>query len=386
MAIAVIMLIALLLPASLVSAETTSVTVATGGGATPIVKAKWEAEPIAALESGDPSHLVDGSQLNPPMVKCTTKPINYYAVVTDSEDGGDVEEVFAYVYHPAGAPAPYNYATSSNPNDPCITDLGFKYKVVFTKITNQTTAANLINAAAAAHLVTFDPDYDLEELTGVNGEITKGTAKLWKGTEIIDYEQPAGRYTVRTFAVDTNNNYSAPLQNCFEYVAMSGIEADFTGIVYGSVNLNQEKMVAGDWIWGAGLAGEGQVNKATVRNIGNTWAALTVKQDDMTFGKAGSAAGTACVSSSPLGSASNWNVNFDVRLGSNNANKQYYDPYVLVTTPNWLGLSTVEELDLSILVKNGNGTHEGTITLGSVIVPFDTSPVNLAGTFDPCVA
>ncbi len=389
MAIAVIMLIALLIPTGLASAETTSVTVASGGGGMPVVKCKWEAESATSpVESGDPTHALyqtaypTNSQFNPPMVKCATKNLYFFAVVTDAEDSGDVEEVFSYVYHPAGSPAPYGTAVNPNDENRC----GFKYKVVYEKITNNATAASLINAAYAAHLITLASGYTIEELTGENGEITKGTARLWRGTEIIDYEQPAGNYTVRCFAVDSNNNYSGVLENQFEYVATSGIEADFSGIVYGSVNLNTIKLVAGDWIWvdGDPLAGEGQANQATVRNIGNTWAALTIQQDDMLFGKAGSAAGTALQGSSPLGTASNWNVNFDVRLGSNNIFRRYFDPGVKVTTPNFLGLSTKEELDLSILVKNGNGTHTGTVTLGSVIVPFSADTDLLVGTADPC--
>lgn len=390
LAVAIIMLIALLIPAGLASADTTtSVTVSSGGGGIPVVKAKWEQEAgCPQLESGDPTHSMyesqyANSQFAPPMVKCAQKTIQYLAVVTDEENQGNVQEVFSYVYHPVNSPAPYDYATKHNTNDPAITR-GFKYKVVYTRIDDNAVAATVINAANAAHLIYFAPDYDISELTGENGEITKGTAKLWVGTEVIDYEQPAGDYLVRCFAVDTNNNYSAVLENRFNYVPTSGIEADFSGIVYGSVNLKEEKMVAGDWVWGSGLAGEGQTNKATLRNIGNTWAALTVRQDDMTFDKAGSAAGTALQSPSPLGAASNWNVNFDVRLGSKDTNRRYYDPFVTVTTPNYLGLSTIEELDLSILVKNGSGTHTGTITLGSVIVPFTASPALLTGAADPC--
>jgi hypothetical protein len=79
-----------------------------GGGGSPIVKCKWEQEPVTVPETADPQHSTDGSQFMPPLAKCVEKPIDYYAVVTDKEDGGNVYEVFAYVYHPADSPSPYS--------------------------------------------------------------------------------------------------------------------------------------------------------------------------------------------------------------------------------------------------------------------------------------
>lgn len=374
-AISMMLLFTLVFPGWLVSADTgvsTGVTVSSGGGNIPIVKAKWETDDPVVMESGDPSHVLfkpgapSNSQFNPPMVKGGKKTISFYAVVTDAEDMGSVYEVFAFVYHPVNSPAPYNASTS--PNGPL-----FKYKVVFTKLGHTASEIALVNGANAAKLITYNTGFNVAEITGANGEMTKGTADLWKGEALIDYEQPAGEYDVRVTAVDKNNNPSSPLVNTFTYVAQAGVQVDFTGIVYGGVNLGVDKLVPGDWIWSspAALAGEGQINKATVRNIGNTWAHVTVQQNDMGFGFAGSGPGTNITSTSFAGIAgSNWNVIFDVRLGSDDINRRWYDPFVKVTTPNYLGLSTKEELDFSICVKNGFGTHAGTMTIGATIEPF----------------
>jgi len=327
---------------------TTTVTVATGGGTIPVVKCKFEQEPIAVLESGDPTHITALSQFLPPLVKSAKKPIDYYAVVTDAEDMGSVAQVFADVYHPIGSPAPYN-APGGPGNQPY-----FKYEVPFAKVGHDAAAKALVVAAYNAKLVTFSDNYTIADVTM---ELDKGTADLWKGTALIDYEQPAGLYTVRVYAIDKNSNLSAVLINQFLYVPVAGVEVDFTGINFGSVNLGTEKMVAGDTIWQTPAAMAPSPNPATVRNIGNTWARVTIKESDMGLGQ---------------DVTGMWNVQFDARMGNDNANRVVFDPNVTVTLPNWLTLSSQDELDLSILVKKGfsGQTYSGTVIIGAVIQPF----------------
>jgi len=387
---AVIAVLALAVPAM---AVTTEVSVATGGGRVPFVKVKWEQEPNSSAptgytnfpyESGDPSHQTPGFQINPPLVQLATKPIQYYAVVADAEEMGNLYEVYAYVFHPQGSPPPYNADVA--PGGPY-----FKYKVVFTKIGHDANAKSLAIAANNAHLTTFGPvpsfyeteighngNFTIDDITNSlgTGELDKGTADLWMGQEVIDFEQPAGNYDVNVYAVDHNNNTSPALHNQFQYVPQCGIEIDFLGVNYGGVNLNTEKTIAGDRTWDtpSGVP-------ATVRNIGNTWTHVTVAQDDMGFGKAGSAAGTTYQgSAAPARPAqSNWNVYFDARMGNDPTYEKWYDPTAkgspltnVVTLPNFLGLSMMEELDFSINVANGSGQHTGTMVLGCATEPFTT--------------
>lgn len=390
-ALALVLTLSLTVPALAITTDVgTGVTVSSGGGTIPIVKCKWEQEPVATvpcMESGDPSHATPGTQILPPMVKCDTKPIEYYAVITDEEDMGNVYEAFAIVYHPNGSPAPYNNSTSYWGNY-------FKYKIVFQNIGHDSAAKAKVVAANNAGLITFGAGFDLSEITnGVDGEMDKGTADLWMGVEIIDYEQPAGLYDVYVYAVDRNNNMSTGaanpirngLHNQFLYVPVSGVEVDFTSINYGSVNLNVEKTIAGDITWDIPAGVAPTENRATVRNIGNTWANVVINQSDMGFGTAGAAAGTALQGTSPAALAgSNWNVTFNARMGSYSTT-MYYDPFVTVTLPSVLGLSCQDELDFSIKVKNGFATRQGTMTIGSAIVPFTyTGAVNcFAAPCDP---
>lgn len=361
---AIIAILAMAVPAMAADVGVgTSVNVSTGGGDIPVVKCKWEQQPVAVcanLEDGDPSHLTPGFQLLPPLVKSAKKMIEYYAVVTDVEDGGAVSQAFADVYHPNGSPEPYGPSKIGG-----VQGLPyFKYEVPFGDLQPAMTKADAIAKVQAAYnagLITFNTEYDLAEVVY---ELDKGTAHLWKGQAEIDYEQPAGVYKVLVFAVDTNNNLSPVLYNEFTYVAVCGIEIDFASISWGSVNLGVEKMIPGDTIWG-----NGPTNNATVRNIGNTWTSVTVKYDDMGFGK-------------DVNNA--WNVNFDARMGSDDT---YYEgaimPYEVRTLRNALALSTLDELDLSIKIIKGFGTHSGTLTLGCVIVPFaDPVPANIVGVPD----
>ena len=343
---------------------TTDVTMSSGGGTDPVVKCKWEQDTTADLEDGDPLHVHDpGSWFLAPGVKCTTKTIEYYAVVTDAEDMGNVDQVYVDVFHPADSPPPYS--TSSDPRGAY-----FKYEIPMVNLGNLFVTANhdLLVAADDFDLVIYGDGFDLAEL-----DAEKDTISLWHGEAEIDYEQPAGDYTVDCYAIDQNGNRSAVLSNTFLYVPLALLEVDFDSFTYGSVSLGVRKMVVGDLTWSpGGLVGFDQTEKATIRNVGNTWASPKITQDDMGFGKDYTGA---------------WNVSFDARMGNDDLYKRNYDPDVAKTLPNYLDLSTKEELDLSIKVIKGTSgeKYTGTIVFESVDRDFVTPlPDELFGYADPC--
>jgi hypothetical protein len=412
-AIAILMLLALVVPAAVSAAAPpitsnsgTNVTVG-GGGTTqanaPFIKAKWEMEydnninligggtqsVVNNLESGDPTHLIPGTQINPPMIHQATKTIWFFAVVADPQGIQDVQqgEVFSYVFHPTPSPAPY-----SNYIAPDGTTTHYKYKVLYTNdLGSGASAAAYVTQAFNAGLITFGDKgqeggtglFALADLTNASGtgELDKHTAELWMGTEVIDFEQPAGNYTVNVYANDKAGNLSLPLTNTFLYEPITGVEVDFSTINYDGVSLKLNKTIPGDLTWNT-LG----TNNATVRNIGNTWAQITVAQNDMGFGKAGSSAGTSyqgtvapIYTQNPTNTAtqSNWNVYFDAVMGNNLANEMFFDPTAkgsamtnVVTLPGTLGLSALDELDFSICVQDGSGTHTGSMVIGSVWAPF----------------
>jgi len=364
-------MIALLVAPALVVAEeipiTTNVTISTGGDP-PIVKCKWEQEPATVNcttpESGDPTHAENGTQINPPMLKCDTKPIQYYAVVTDPQGVAAVTHVFADVFHPADSPYPYN--DSDDLKGPL-----FKYEIGFHFVSTFDDAEDLVREAYDAGLIKFGAGYDLAE---VIRELDKGEAEIWMGEEDIDYEQPGGMYDVNVYAIDLTNNLSEALSNQFCYVPTCGIEVDFDSIHYGSVDLGVEKLISGDTEWSVSApqpAGANQTNGATVRNIGNTWTSLIISQDDMGFGQEEGV----------------WNVFYDTRMGSDDTFYVQYEPEQTVTLVNALGLSKRDELDFSIKVMKPSiwSSYNGTMTLCCEIRNFAYNSSCIVGIPDECV-
>jgi hypothetical protein len=328
----VVLMVALMVTLPVSAAATnvvTSVNMAAGGGGIPTVMAKWETEPGAAsLESGDPLHATLGSQFMPPGTFNGAKFLNYYAVVTDEESGGNVLMTYADVYHPDGT---------------------FKYQIIFTKMTKADGIAAL-NAATPIGLLKLGPGS--ANAAFVLNELNKETAAVWVGTAEIHYCQMDGNYAVDVRTVDQNQNPSAWLNNTFYYVPVTAAEYDFTAVNYGSVSMSAPA------VWRAGdvlfVSGDG---KPTVRNVGNTRLNIIVNQDAMGFGKDVNGV---------------WDVQFDARLGHTSA-EPLYNPLTDHTLLDTLDRSHTDELDFSIHVIKGFGSHTGTMTL-SVFNP-DTPAV-----------
>ena len=399
----------------------TGSTVGSGSSASgaPYGEASWVQEPdnnitlwngntstsiTESMESGDPLHLTPGTQINPPMIFDSSKTINFYTVVGDPDGIGSLSDVYGYVYSPSNSPAPYNTPTDPNGNP------FFKYKVTYTNLGNGPAAQALVTAAYNAGLITFGTvpttgndqyatseswtgSYTLSNLVNSSGtgELQKNVADLYMGQGVLTYEQPAGQYSVDVYAEDSLDYVSPALVNPFWYLPLTGVETDFTSINYGAVALKIDKTIAGDVTWNSPAG----VNNATVRNIGNTWAQVTVAQDDEGFGVDGTEAPMAYVGTTPptfsstptSGVSTNWNVYFDACMGSNGANAEmYYTPTAkgspmtnVVTLPGVLGLSTMNELDFSIYINDGNGSHSGSMTISSVYVPFGAAGATANG-------
>ena len=417
-------LVAVLIPSFVSAAAPTSISitnsVTVGSGSSPsgapYVEASWVQEPdnnitlwngdtstviAESMESGDPLHLTPGTQINPPMIFDSSKTIDFYAVVGDPDGVGSLSDVYGYVYSPSNSPAPYNTPTDPNGNP------FFKYKVTYTNLGNGPAAQALVTAAYNAGLTTFGTvpttgndqyatseswtgSYTLSNLVNSSGtgELQKNVADLYMGQGVLTYEQPAGQYSVDVYAEDSLNYVSPALVNNFWYLPLTGVETDFTSINYGAVALKIDKTIAGDVTWNSPAG----VNNATVRNIGNTWAQVTVAQDDEGFGVDGTEAPMAYVGTTPptfsstptSGVSTNWNVYFDAVMGSNA--EVYYTPTAkgspmtnVVTLPGVLGLSTMNELDFSIYINDGSGSHSGSMTISSVYAPFGAAGATANG-------
>jgi hypothetical protein len=295
-----------------------------GGGNLPVVKCLWETPD---------GHEPDGTQVDPPLYYGGIEPVTLYVVVTDVEDHGDVAQVVADVFHPQGLPE----------------DGSLKYGNL--RLTQLAWSAGMAAFAAAdsSSLVAYSGQYDYTE---VLDELEQGEAMVWSVSFNMDYCQPAGIYTVTAVAVDHHGNTSLPFSNTFEYVAVCGIELDFSAVNYPNVMIGSSVDVSGDTTWGG--------DRPTVRNIGNTDVKITVWQDDMGFG-------------------TYWNgsykVEFDARMGPRiddaDSTRVIYPPNWAVTLPNVLALCGMAKLDFSIHILFAmQGHYQGRMVVSCTIEPF----------------
>jgi hypothetical protein len=340
--IAVVLTLILALPA--LADIPTDVNVTTGQGEPPIIKCKWETP-----DDGDAEHTAAGTQILPPCIWETYKTVGYYAVVTDPMGLANVAAVYADVWHPNTEPECHS----------------FKYQIRLNKVEDIPTGLQMFNDAYAIGIVTMD-SYSVEDIIH---ELEQGSAAVYylEYQYGLWYEQPAGIYDVQIKAVNLQNLESI-FSNTFEYVAVPMIEADFGSFTYGPVIPGVHKQVNGDITFDEAkpMAGHNQANGATVRNIGNTLANVTIYQEDLIN------QGTGL----PLGkTGDDWNVEFDARVAVDGTWSYFSPEEEGVVLSRTLDLSEVNKLDLSITIfKYGvTGTWTGDITLGQEAVAFGTS-------------
>jgi hypothetical protein len=308
------------------------------GGDPPIIKCKWE------FPDDYPGGANPGTQVDPPLVWEANKPIKYFAVVTDLQGKDNINKVYTDVYHPQGPPE----------------NGSFKYQLLMS-VQDKQDPVNGIDAfekAVADETIVLEGSYSVEE---IREELTQCSAEIYMATGDLYYEQPAGDYKVIIKAVDDQANVTT-LENTMVYVATSGIELDFTSINYGSISVCDNQLVDGDKVWvsPAVAAGIGQTNMATIRNTGNTLTKVTISIGDLMQGGVG------------LGKTDGqWNVQYDARMGHVEAHQLFW-PEDTVTLNEVIELSSYEKLDVSMHVTKAgtSGTWTSTMTLGSVVVPF----------------
>lgn len=326
--IAIVLILAFCVPAAAIDV-TTGVSITQGGGSIPVIKCKWETP-----DDGDPTHIIPGTQTLPPVAYDTFAQVTVFVVVADKEDKGNVAQVVADIFHPAGPPE----------------NGSMKYgNIALVKMANSAGKAAFAEGVLQ-DLIQYNAGYGFDD---VNTELIQGNAAVWSATFDIHYHQPAGMYTVTVTAVDNSNNVSEAFSNVFEYVAVCGIETDFTSIQYSSTMTGNNGYCDGDEDFTTS-------NMPTIRNIGNTYAFIDVWQDDMGFGKYNDG---------------KWKVLYDARLGPQaddaDSTNVVYSPEALTRLPNVLELCHTMKMDFSIHVLfAGPGTYGGIMKITCAIAPF----------------
>jgi hypothetical protein len=115
----------------------------------------------------------------------------------------------------------------------------------------------------------------------------------------------------------------------FSYLELTAFEADFESLNYGNAALNQRKEVLGDLSWEA-IKG---LNKATIRNVGNTRMQMAAVQNDMGLGKTDGV----------------WNIRYGTKVGKSSAWSNYW-PEESTMLEGIFGLAAMDQIDFAIEV------------------------------------
>ena len=339
----------------------------TSGGATPIVKAKWEMnvdKNTAGEYLGTDDATTAGAQFMPSGQYQVHKTIALCAVVTDPDGLADIDAVYADVFYPDNIALGDSHVPLADQSglgcgelmqEDTLTRLSLDdgYELFCNKIKDGNNNLPTFNGTT----------YDYDEICNVDtGELMKLTAAVYCGEKTISYEDPSGEYKVWAVAQD-KVGLQGTLENYFTYLPLTAFEKDFSAVSYGNVKLNTHKIISGDLTWD-GI--NNSTSPATIRNVGNTRLSMKVMQDDMGLGETDGV----------------YNVKYDARVGSDASFVNYW-PYITKLLPNPLDLSEMEEIDFSILISKFPPTHVGndyvgTMTLSAVFVPHLVCPD------DPC--
>jgi len=191
-------------------------------------------------------------------------------VVSDPQGRGDIQQVFADVFHPTGTgpilpcvPSANNKCDyTGNPFDRDPAGGLFKYQVHATKL-DPTTHRTFIEScklnAVAAGLITR------QQSDEINYNIfSQPNWFMYKVHLPMLYHQPAGKYKVQFRATDTRSGVSGKLQEVFEWVSTVALEIDFSnGLNYGELQPSVFKVIQGDYEMSY------RDGKPTVKNEGN---------------------------------------------------------------------------------------------------------------------
>lgn len=341
--VSAITLCSLVLTVAPAFAQTSTTTVSTGlvrdttGGASPIVKAKWEANPDRYTDAS-----VDaGAQFLPSGHYQVNKTIALCAVVTDPDGLSDIKNVYADVFYPDVDLGASHVALEDQSGLGCGE---LMQEDSLSRLSKADGLALFCNSVRTLNnnLPTFNSGYNYNEICALDGELQKETAAVFCGQKDISYEDPSGIYPVWAVAQD-QVGLQGILSNTFTYLPVTAFETDFTTVAYGNVRLNTHKIISGDLTWGPA--------KASVRNVGNTRLSMLVSQNDMGLGK----------------TDGNWNVIYDARVGSGASFTNYY-PTQTVELADSLDLSELDEMDFSVLISKFPPTHQSDSYTGTMVL------------------
>jgi len=238
----------------------------------PVVQAVWEMnQAVSTSDQGQDDSLADGAQFMPSGEYQVDKTIEICAVANDPDGLEDLASVNSQIYYPENIYLGPN-RESSQPGCGQAKEGWMLMKTLEPSQGLELFCEQL--RSQNANLPSFKTGYDFAALCGPAGDLIKETSRVFCGQVGLAYQDPAGEYRVKIAALDQKNE-AGTLENSFKYLELVAFEIDFDNIDYGSMRLNNAKVLSGN---DAFLANDGQ---PTLRNIGNTRLEINIKQNDM---------------------------------------------------------------------------------------------------------
>ena len=201
----------------------------------PKVQYKWEKP-----DSGDPDHVIPGTQVSPISGKNVT--VDKYVVVCDPNGKEDIEKVIARTFYPLEDGSSCN-CTACNETYCCEPDVPDACNE--SRLKNVSIAEPLPNLTACE-----DAKWDAykegllteEEVEEIDEYLANGTGWIYVEHNEFNCSDPAGNYTVCAQVFDNTGLYDC-MANTFEYLSVVSLTIDFTNVTYGNITPNVTKWV-----------------------------------------------------------------------------------------------------------------------------------------------
>jgi hypothetical protein len=253
-----------------------------------------------------------GVQILPTQGYQASHDITFVAVVTDGNGVANLTHVYADITNPDGS---------------------LKFEVELTRHSTDDFSQTEFDAAYNDNMVTVNSP---ATQATIDEQLNQQLAAKYWGTYHFDNCQLTGTYGITINALNVQTLVGS-FGGSFLWAPLAAADFDFNAVNYGNVTMNVHKQIGGNWVFDSPVA-TAPTNPATIRNIGNTYLRMTVKEDDMGLG-------------TTVGSANLWNVIYDFRLGDGDiapSNTNGYVNYVpaVVKGGNLTGAASVSSLQI----------------------------------------
>ena len=335
-------------------AISTGLTQDASGGTAPSVLVSWVARGDAYTNPTDyyrDNDSIANSQILPSGQYNTHRNIAMCAIVASEYGIEYINNVYADVFYPGVKLGAYHTALPNQSGKGCGQ---FMQQDLLNKLAKQVGIDLFCTNVQQnnGNLPSWNSSDSYSTLCGTTGKLYKDEAVVYCGTKVISYEDPAGYYPITTLVQDKNGQ-SGVHNHGFQYLGVNAFEVDFNQISYGNVKLNINKVVGGDLTFSPM-----NLDKPSIRNVGNVRLTVGILQNDMNLGK----------------SSGQWNVSYGARIG-HLVTFTPYSPEETKIILDELDLSQLNEMDFSVLVNKfpypvPSAGFIGSMTLSSAEAPF----------------